>query len=75
MAMQAGVPLVPVVIRNAHDAMPRGSNVFRSTAIEVVVLPPVSTAGWKAKDLNENIAEVRQMFLQELGQIEDEVKA
>jgi len=55
LAMQAGVPIVPVIIRNAHDAMPRGSNVFRSVAIEVVALPPVSTKRWKKETMDKNI--------------------
>lgn len=73
LAMQAGVPLVPIVIKNAHDAMPRGSNVFRPTAVEVVVLPGIPTEDWKREELNENIAKVRQLFLDELGQVEGEM--
>jgi putative phosphoserine phosphatase/1-acylglycerol-3-phosphate O-acyltransferase len=68
LAMQAGVPVVPVVINNAHDAMPRGSNLFRPTAVEVTVLPPIPTANWQAADLDRNITEVRGMFLEVLGQ-------
>ena len=68
MAMQAGVPLVPIVIKNAHDVMPRGSNLFRPTAVEVNVLPPISTKDWKVKDLNRHVAEVRNLFLAQLGQ-------
>lgn len=71
LAMQAGVPIVPIVIKNAHDAMPRGSNVFRPTAVEVVVLPGISTADWKREDLNDNIAKIRQLFLDELGQVDE----
>jgi len=68
MAMQAGVPLVPIVIKNAHDVMPRGSNLFRPTAVEVNVLPPIPTENWKVKDLNKYVAEVRNLFLEQLGQ-------
>jgi putative phosphoserine phosphatase / 1-acylglycerol-3-phosphate O-acyltransferase len=68
LAMQAGVPLVPIVIKNAHDAMPRGSNIFRPALVEIVVLPPVPTTDWNTENLEQNIASVRQMFLQELGQ-------
>ncbi|MFT6359224.1 MAG: putative phosphoserine phosphatase/1-acylglycerol-3-phosphate O-acyltransferase [Saprospiraceae bacterium] len=68
MAMEAGVPIVPIVIRNAHDAMPRGSNVFRPTAIEVIVKEAISVEDWSKENLNEKIGEVREMFLKELGQ-------
>jgi len=71
LAMQAKVPLVPIVIKNAHDAMPRGSNLFRPTAIEISVLPPIDTEDWKREDLDENIRKVRSKFLDELGQIEE----
>ena len=70
LAMQAGVPIVPVVIRNAHDAMPRGTNVLRSVAIEVVAFPPISTKRWKKEKLNEHVAKNRAIYLKELGQEE-----
>lgn len=68
LAMDAGVSIVPVVIRNAHDAMPLGTNVFRPAAIEVIALRPISTKNWKKEQLNENIAKIRAMFLKELRQ-------
>lgn len=68
LAMGAGVPLVPIVIKNAHDAMPRGASVFKPTGVEVVVLPPIYTEGWSSENLNERIEEVRNLFLKELGQ-------
>ncbi|MEZ5041834.1 MAG: HAD-IB family hydrolase [Saprospiraceae bacterium] len=68
MAMEAGVPIVPVVIRNAHDAMPRGSNVLRSVAIEVIAFPPIPTKRWKKENLDEHISKIRGLYLKELGQ-------
>ena len=70
LAMEAGVPLVPIVLKNAHDAMPRGTNIFKPTSVEVVVLPPIFTEGWTKENMNERIAEVRGLFLKELGQTE-----
>ena len=75
LAMEAGVPIVPVVIRNAHDAMPRGANLFRSVAIEVIALPPISTKRWKKEQLNERIAKIRGLFLKELGQLNTPAKS
>ncbi len=68
LAMQAGVPLVPIILKNAHDVMPRGKNVFNPTLVEVVVLPPISTESWNAKNMNDKIEEVRGKFLKVLGQ-------
>jgi putative phosphoserine phosphatase/1-acylglycerol-3-phosphate O-acyltransferase len=69
-AMQAGVPIVPIVIANAHDAMPRGSNLFRPSVVEVTVLPPVLTKKWKTEDLDKHIEKVRRKYLKVLGQDE-----
>ncbi|MEM6800109.1 MAG: HAD-IB family hydrolase, partial [Bacteroidota bacterium] len=74
LAMQAKVPIVPVVIRNAHDAMPRGSNLLRSVAIEVIAMPPISTKRWKKEHLDRHIHKIREMFLKELGQEEEQAK-
>jgi putative phosphoserine phosphatase / 1-acylglycerol-3-phosphate O-acyltransferase len=67
-AMQAGVPLVPIILKNAHDAMPRGKNVFNPTLVEVIVLPPISTKSWTKENMDKKIEEVRGKFLKELGQ-------
>ncbi|MEM1328640.1 MAG: HAD-IB family hydrolase [Bacteroidota bacterium] len=74
LATQAGVPIVPVVVRNAYDAMPRGASLLKSVAIEVVVHPPIPTTDWRLEDMTQHIKEVRSVFLKELGQ-KDKVKA
>lgn len=70
LAMQAGVPIVPMVIRNAHEAIPKGSFLVRSTAIEVIVHPPIPTHDWNVREINRRVAEIRSIFLNELGQTE-----
>ena len=66
LAMKGGVPIVPIVIKNAYKAMPKGSKIFKPTHIEVVILDPVDTSEWKPKHLNTYIEEVRTLFLKEL---------
>jgi putative phosphoserine phosphatase/1-acylglycerol-3-phosphate O-acyltransferase len=68
LAMQAGVPVVPVVIHNAGDVAPKGDFVFRQATVEVDVLPPVDTSHWRRETVEEHVAEVRDMFLRALGQ-------
>jgi len=70
LAMQAGVPIVPIVIENAHDAMPRGKSLIRPATINVKVLDPISTDGWNNKNLASKIDEVRNLYLKELGQLQ-----
>ena len=68
MAMQAGVPIVPVIIKNAHDVMPKGSNLIKPSIVEVVVLPAVNTDNWKKETLNKHIKAIRDRYLHELHQ-------
>ena len=70
MAMQADVPVVPVVFRNVLDALPRDAFVVRPATIEAVVLPPVETRRWTVDGLDGKIQAIRQQYLEVLGQVE-----
>jgi HAD superfamily hydrolase (TIGR01490 family) len=65
-AMQAGVPIVPIVIRNAGELMWRRARTVRSGTVEVAVLPPIPTAGWTKQDLDEQVMAVRQLYIDTL---------
>jgi putative phosphoserine phosphatase/1-acylglycerol-3-phosphate O-acyltransferase len=62
MAMQAGVPIVPIVIRNAGLHLWRGSMVMRPGTIDVAVLPPVLVDDWRREDLDRHVADVQALF-------------
>jgi putative phosphoserine phosphatase/1-acylglycerol-3-phosphate O-acyltransferase len=66
LAMQAGVPVVPIVIRNAGDLMWRRSLVVRPGTVDVVVHPPIDVSGWKAEELDDRVAEVRRLYVDTL---------
>ena len=68
MAMQAQVPIVPVVFRNVLDALPKDATIVRPATIEAVVLPPVDTSEWTRESLDDEIAAVRQSYLEVLEQ-------
>jgi len=70
LALQAGVPIVPIVIRNAGDVAPKGDFVFRPATVDVTVLPPIDTSGWRAETMSKHVRAVRQLFLEALGQTE-----
>jgi putative phosphoserine phosphatase/1-acylglycerol-3-phosphate O-acyltransferase len=70
LAMQAGVPIVPIVIHNAIDVAPRGQFVMRPATVKVTVLPGVDTTNWTPATINEHVDDVRDLFLEELGQME-----
>lgn len=67
-AMQAGVPVVPIVIHNATDVLPKGGFFVRPSTVYVDVLPPVATAQWRAETVDQHVADVRALFLETLGQ-------
>lgn len=67
LALQAQVPVVPVVLRNAGDVMHRDSAWMRPGVVEVCVLPPIDTSGWRRETLDAHIAEVRQLFVDTLA--------
>lgn len=71
LAMQAGVPIVPVVIHNATDVAPKNEFVMRPATVRVTVLPPVDPTGWSVRTLNQHVRDVRNMFLRTLGQPEE----
>ena len=66
-AMQAGVPIVPIVFKNTLDVLPRGAIVMRPANVEAVVLPPIDTSAWTRDTLDAEIEAVRKKFLEVLG--------
>ena len=66
-AMQAGVPVVPIVIRNSGELMWRGATTIHAGTVQVAVLPPVHTTGWVAGDLDSRVHEVRGQYLATLA--------
>ncbi len=65
-AMAAGVPVIPVVIRNAEVIAARDSSVMNPGTVDVAVFPPISMADWTVDNIDERIAEVRQLYLDTL---------
>ncbi len=60
MARQAGVPVVPVAIKNSDVLMGKGTGEARSGTIEMIIMPPVETVAITTDDdMNRLIAEVR----------------
>ena len=73
-AMQAGVPIIPVVIHNSSDAQPKGDLFARPVHIAVDVLDPIHVSDWELDDLENRIDEVRDLYLDTLG-LRDEDQA
>lgn len=67
MARQAGVPVVPIAIKNSDVLMGKGTGEARSGTLEMIILPPVDTVAIATDDdMNRLIAEVRHTIATEL---------
>jgi putative phosphoserine phosphatase / 1-acylglycerol-3-phosphate O-acyltransferase len=66
LARDAGVPIVPIVIRNAGEIMWRNAKVAQEGAIEVIVHEPVPTTTWTKADLDEWVPRMRQLYIDTL---------
>ncbi|MGW0248097.1 HAD-IB family hydrolase [Nocardia goodfellowii] len=65
-AHQAGVPVIPVVIRNAGEISWRNSMIARKGTVDVALLPPIDVSGWNPADMGAEVEKVRQLYLETL---------
>ncbi|ETW21959.1 HAD-IB family hydrolase/lysophospholipid acyltransferase family protein [Mycobacterium gastri] len=65
-AMAVGIPIVPIVIRNAEIVASRNSTTINPGTVDVAVFPPIPVDGWSLDTLPDRIAEVRQLYLDTL---------
>jgi putative phosphoserine phosphatase/1-acylglycerol-3-phosphate O-acyltransferase len=66
-AMTVGIPIVPIVIRNAEMVAARDSITMNPGTVDVAVFPPISVRDWTLDTLPDRIAEVRQLYLDTLA--------
>ena len=67
MARQAGVPVVPVAIKNSDVLMGKGTGEARSGTIEMVFMKPIDTVGLTTDDdIDHLVADVRALVENEL---------
>lgn len=66
MAQQAGVPVVPVVLRGTGTLMPPGSLLVHPGTVQAAVLEPVDVSGWNQDDFHQRVEAVRQRFIDTL---------
>lgn len=65
LAAQAGVPVVPVVLRNTGELMGRSSLVLNPGVVDVCVLEPETD--WSTDDMDERIAALHARFEETLA--------
>ena len=67
MALESGVPIVPIAINDTRLVMPKLGALVIPGRISIDVLPPISTAGYDDDNIQELIARVK-------GEIEKKVQ-
>jgi 1-acyl-sn-glycerol-3-phosphate acyltransferase len=66
LALQTGVPIVPVAIRNTDSMMGKKDSLAFAGTIEMVLLPPISTRGKSDQDIMSLLLETRAAIIAEL---------
>ncbi|MBM4356375.1 MAG: 1-acyl-sn-glycerol-3-phosphate acyltransferase [Deltaproteobacteria bacterium] len=62
LAIQTGLPIVPVVIMGAHRVLRSDSLSVRGGTVRVQVLPAMSTSHWTVERTNEATEEIHRVF-------------
>ena len=73
--MAVGIPIIPIVIRNAEIVAARNSTTINPGTVDVAVFPPIPVDDWTLDNLPERIAAVRQLYLDALADWPDEIPA
>lgn len=63
----AGVPIVPIVLRNAYALMPGKAKLIRPGVVDVAILEPIATEGWTVQTVRDDAATVRSLFVDTLA--------
>jgi 1-acyl-sn-glycerol-3-phosphate acyltransferase len=66
MAVEAGVPIVPVAFKNTDALMGKGTGVARPGTIEMVILPPIETKGMTDGDVKRLTEQTHARVAEEL---------
>jgi len=66
LAVQTGLPVIPIVLTNVHNAWETRSMRLGRVPIQVDVLPPVDTSDWGTEDIEASLAQLEQVFIDAL---------
>jgi 1-acyl-sn-glycerol-3-phosphate acyltransferase len=62
LAMAAKVPVVPIVLHDSGDVLPRGAWIMTGGPVHVTVHPPIPTDGWSRDTLDAEIEVIEQLY-------------
>jgi 1-acyl-sn-glycerol-3-phosphate acyltransferase len=67
MALQSKLPVIPIVIHNAHVVWPMDKLIFKSGEVEVEILEQIDTSNWSVHTAQDHAASVRELIAQALA--------
>jgi 1-acyl-sn-glycerol-3-phosphate acyltransferase len=70
LALESGLPLVPVAIVGTRRAMPRGSTILRAGPVELHLDPPIPTRGLGEADLPALMRRVSEAMESHFGEVD-----
>ena len=65
-ALQTGVPIVPIVVKNASELWPRSQNFVRPGTLHIEILKPVPTKDWTRETLDRHLQALHKKYLKAL---------
>jgi 1-acyl-sn-glycerol-3-phosphate acyltransferase len=68
LAIDAGVPILPVALKGTRETMPRGSMLLRAGKVQAIVGSPIATAGLADGDRHKLLEQVRSAIADMLGE-------
>lgn len=74
MALQAGVPITPVVFSSYRKFLRPKDKVFDSGRIIIEALPEISTKNLQLSDINELIAKTRNLMIDKQNELNKEIE-
>jgi 1-acyl-sn-glycerol-3-phosphate acyltransferase len=68
LAVETGVPVLPIAVSGSANGMPKGGPWVRPTKVSVKILEPVPTAGLRGRDVRKLRDDVRDRIARALDE-------
>jgi 1-acyl-sn-glycerol-3-phosphate acyltransferase len=67
LAVQTGLPIVPILVHGAHKSWEKERLVIRGVPVSVDVCPPIDTSEWRLETLSEHLSLLHDVYERRLG--------
>ena len=68
MAIATGLPIVPIVVHQAHKRWPARTYIINPGPFTIEVLPPVDTSSWTTESLEAHVEEIKTIYTNTLSE-------